>query len=238
MASKTGRRAKAKRRSDFCRGSARRLFRTPVRGQHRASRLRDAESLVRWCMFRPETSPDCPVCGSDRIAWIFYGLPVSFEAFGSDLDEQRVILGGCCVSETDPEWKCRSCGHGWGRPKCLDEFHRLMEEAELFRESFWQRAWCPAEADDATAEQGWWERSCGRSFSEVSSPCYRHSVRACSCRPPRRGAPWRISHSSVPGAASSWLSPRMRFPSVPARRGSLCRSPLPQADRTATTPRR
>jgi hypothetical protein len=90
-------------------------------------------------MLRPETRPDCPACGSQRVAWIFYGLPVSFEASGTDLEEKRVVLGGCCVSETDPEWQCVECGHGWGRPRCLDDLRRFMEEEGLFRESIWTR---------------------------------------------------------------------------------------------------
>jgi hypothetical protein len=24
-----------------------------------------------------------------------------------------IVLGGCCVTENDPEWHCNDCDHSW-----------------------------------------------------------------------------------------------------------------------------
>lgn len=53
---------------------------------------------------------NCPKCGSGRIADILYGLPAFSEELQKDLDEGRVVLGGCCVSGGEPEWECGDCG--------------------------------------------------------------------------------------------------------------------------------
>lgn len=51
----------------------------------------------------------CPSCGSDKIAGILYGFPEYSPELESDLQEGRVVLGGCCVSDDDPEWGCTNC---------------------------------------------------------------------------------------------------------------------------------
>ena len=40
---------------------------------------------------------------------ITYGLPTIETWEASDLGE--IALGGCCLSDDDPEWECRSCHH-------------------------------------------------------------------------------------------------------------------------------
>ena len=55
--------------------------------------------------------PHCPDCNSDDVAKIVYGYP--------DLDlilqagDRRLKLGGCCVTEDDPEWHCWQCEREW-----------------------------------------------------------------------------------------------------------------------------
>jgi hypothetical protein len=44
-----------------------------------------------------------------------YGLPEFSPELERELDEGRVVLGGCCVFGDDPEWQCTDCGHRWGR---------------------------------------------------------------------------------------------------------------------------
>jgi hypothetical protein len=90
-------------------------------------------------MSRPEESPACPSCGSDRVAWIFYGLPLSFESLQPELDAGRIILGGCDCSESDPQWQCQACGHGWGRLEIFDNIFRLCQEASASPQSRWRR---------------------------------------------------------------------------------------------------
>ena len=58
----------------------------------------------------------CPKCHSKQVARIVYGLfpiplPASVQA---ELDSGRIRLGGCCISETSPKWRCLSCESEWG----------------------------------------------------------------------------------------------------------------------------
>ena len=51
----------------------------------------------------------CPNCHSPRIAEILYGLPSFSEQLDKDIKEGRVVLGGCCISDNDPDYKCMDC---------------------------------------------------------------------------------------------------------------------------------
>ena len=51
----------------------------------------------------------CPACGSKRIAAYLYGMPVFSEELKNNLDKGKIILGGCCISEDDPAFKCLEC---------------------------------------------------------------------------------------------------------------------------------
>ncbi len=99
---------------------------------------------------RPEVSPACPSCGSDRVAWVFYGLPVSLDRLKPDLDTGRIILGSSCCFEDSPQWLCQECNHGWGRPEDLDEMDRLRREAEASSKSWGPRiqGWVGLNLDD------------------------------------------------------------------------------------------
>jgi len=57
----------------------------------------------------------CPQCGSLRVAAILYGLPIFDDGLRRDLEAGRVVLGGCCVSNDSPAWRCLACGHKWGQ---------------------------------------------------------------------------------------------------------------------------
>jgi ribosomal protein S27AE len=57
----------------------------------------------------------CPRCGSERIAEILYGMPVSSEGLRLNLETGRVVLGGCEVTGNDPRWRCIRCGYEMGR---------------------------------------------------------------------------------------------------------------------------
>ena len=58
-------------------------------------------------------APKCPSCGSSKVVPIVYGMP------GSELAEAyergEVELGGCVITGDDPQWRCKGCGHDWGR---------------------------------------------------------------------------------------------------------------------------
>ena len=51
----------------------------------------------------------CPKCGCAKIASILYGMPAFSPELQMDLDERKIVLGGCCVTGDDPEWQCVEC---------------------------------------------------------------------------------------------------------------------------------
>ncbi len=59
----------------------------------------------------------CPECGKTRIAKIFWGLPANLESLKKDLDQGKIILGGCTITGNDPKWHCNDCLNKWGQPK-------------------------------------------------------------------------------------------------------------------------
>jgi hypothetical protein len=69
---------------------------------------------------RPDTPTACPACGGPRVASILYGLPAFSPELDRELNEGRVVLGGCCVSGDDPKWQCADCHHRWGRLRWPD----------------------------------------------------------------------------------------------------------------------
>ena len=47
----------------------------------------------------------CPKCNSqDSLRKVLYGLP------DGPIDEGKFAIGGCCISERDPEVVCKACG--------------------------------------------------------------------------------------------------------------------------------
>jgi hypothetical protein len=61
--------------------------------------------------YKSTKKPDtCPECGSERIARILYGLPAFSDSLRKRLDNNEVVLGGCCITGNDPSWKCIDCG--------------------------------------------------------------------------------------------------------------------------------
>jgi hypothetical protein len=55
----------------------------------------------------------CPYCGGARVAAILYGLPAFDAQLDHDLEAGRIVLGGCCVSESAPDWRCGECSKEW-----------------------------------------------------------------------------------------------------------------------------
>ena len=53
------------------------------------------------------SQPTCPACASPMIQ-ILFGMPTP-EAFEA-AERGEIILGGCCVTGSDPEWQCPKCG--------------------------------------------------------------------------------------------------------------------------------
>ena len=62
-----------------------------------------------------ETPPtECPKCHRQRVAAMFYGFPDFTDELKRDLDEGRIVLGGCMVDNFSPKWQCLDCAHLWG----------------------------------------------------------------------------------------------------------------------------
>ena len=52
----------------------------------------------------------CRKCKSKNTVPIVYGL---IDDFGQDEDEGDYELGGCGVTDNDPDYSCKDCGHKW-----------------------------------------------------------------------------------------------------------------------------
>lgn len=55
-------------------------------------------------------SRKCPYCGATKLAKILYGMRFMNEGLMRDLKNHRIVLGGCCISDDDPEYQCVVCG--------------------------------------------------------------------------------------------------------------------------------
>lgn len=53
----------------------------------------------------------CPSCQSGAVISIIYGLPGP-EAI-KEAEEGLIALGGCCVDDNNPRWKCKACENEW-----------------------------------------------------------------------------------------------------------------------------
>ena len=45
----------------------------------------------------------CPACNSPEVKEIAYGFP------GGEFDFDKYEVGGCCVTDNDPDFKCMKC---------------------------------------------------------------------------------------------------------------------------------
>ena len=49
----------------------------------------------------------CPTCNSPEVKEIAYGFP------SADFDFDRYVVGGCCITDNDPDFKCMKCEITW-----------------------------------------------------------------------------------------------------------------------------
>ncbi len=61
----------------------------------------------------------CPRCGSSDVAEYLWGLPAFSEQLEKDMEDHKIILGGCCVTGNDPSAHCNACGKDFGKPPFL-----------------------------------------------------------------------------------------------------------------------
>lgn len=59
----------------------------------------------------------CPRCGSERVAYVIWGMPAFSTRLQELLETGEVEIAGCLLPsppEAPATWVCRSCRHPWG----------------------------------------------------------------------------------------------------------------------------
>lgn len=54
---------------------------------------------------------NCPKCNSDNLAKFRYGLPEFTDDLKKQIDEGKIILGGCEIMLDNPLFHCNDCRH-------------------------------------------------------------------------------------------------------------------------------
>lgn len=57
----------------------------------------------------------CPSCKSKNVAEYLYGMPSFSKKLEKELEQRKVILGGCCQKIDAPLFHCNDCGKEWGK---------------------------------------------------------------------------------------------------------------------------
>jgi|GEM_PF-1903425 len=56
----------------------------------------------------------CPKCESKNVARVMMGMPIFTKRLERDIEDGKIILGGCSVSDGgDPQLVCNACKHQW-----------------------------------------------------------------------------------------------------------------------------
>lgn len=74
-----------------------------------------------------EKKPTCPECKGNNVALIFWGYPADMDVIKEELEKKEIVLGGCLITDDDPQWECNSCLHRWG-----DADHNESEKTDSF----------------------------------------------------------------------------------------------------------
>jgi protein-tyrosine-phosphatase len=89
--------------------------------------------LYAGCWSRKERPKACPICGSNRVVPLGYGLPTEvgmaehqwYEMIGRDPPYE---FGGCCVGlPGEPNWHCCNCRHEWATEHTVNPKHKKLE---------------------------------------------------------------------------------------------------------------
>lgn len=49
----------------------------------------------------------CPVCSFRPVSKIIYGYPIYNERMQQEIQDKKIVLGGCCIEEAS--WFCTNC---------------------------------------------------------------------------------------------------------------------------------
>jgi len=61
-----------------------------------------------------ESKSTCHNCNSKNVALILWGYPGDMHSIKQELEDRKIVLGGCIVTDHDPQWECNECHHTWG----------------------------------------------------------------------------------------------------------------------------
>jgi len=53
----------------------------------------------------------CPECNKETVVDIIYGYPS--DELLEEARQNKVVLGGCVVEESNPEFRCLNCNKEW-----------------------------------------------------------------------------------------------------------------------------
>ncbi len=67
----------------------------------------------------------CSNCGSTNVLGILYGMPTHDAFLKAEAGE--IKLGGCCITDSDPEYYCKDCEHEWDKQQAIDYSYNQME---------------------------------------------------------------------------------------------------------------
>ena len=71
----------------------------------------------------------CPQCGFDKISNLLYGIQEIDEVLQKDIDDKRVLIGGCSILKTSLLWFCTSCE---------TEFYLEENKSEIKKEKIYE----------------------------------------------------------------------------------------------------
>lgn len=60
----------------------------------------------------------CPNCKSKNVSKIVYGYPS--QELIMEAESGKVKLGGCCISENNPDYCCNECQYEWNKGQAID----------------------------------------------------------------------------------------------------------------------
>ena len=55
----------------------------------------------------PRKPRKCPKCGKTTVVKILYGMPT--EESMQLAEEGKLVIGGCCITEKNPDWAWTNC---------------------------------------------------------------------------------------------------------------------------------
>ena len=64
---------------------------------------------LKYRIYNLDAQYKCPYCGSTNTAKILYGMPAFSLELQDKIKRGKIVLGGCCVADNDPDRQCNDC---------------------------------------------------------------------------------------------------------------------------------